>query len=147
MNTGSSAASARLNFFDSNGNPLALPLTFPQSAATAPLLAATLDRTLNPGAELVIVTTGPSAQTTQVGWAQLLTNGTIGGFAVFSDSINGDQEAMVPIETCYANTYILSFDNTNGAYTGTALANLVRKPYRRGYHHRRHVCAHPGLNL
>jgi sugar lactone lactonase YvrE len=128
VNTGSTAALARLNFFDNNGNPLLLPLSFPQPAATAgaagPLLAATLDRTLNPGAELVIVTTGPSTQTTQVGWAQLLTNGTIGGFAVFSDTISGDQEAVVPLETRNASTYVLSFDNSNGADTGIALANL-----------------------
>jgi len=131
VNTGSTAALVRLNFFDNNGNPLLLPLTFPQlpfpqSTPTAgPLLAATLDRTLNPGAELVILTTGPSTQTTQVGWAQLLTNGAIGGFAVFSQAIGGgDQEAAVPLETRNASTYILSFDNSNGADTGIALANL-----------------------
>jgi hypothetical protein len=71
VNTGSTAAQARLNFFDNNGNPLTLPLSFPQSpSAAGPLLAATLDRTLNPGAELVIQSTGPNSQPTLVGWAQ-----------------------------------------------------------------------------
>jgi sugar lactone lactonase YvrE len=127
VNTASTAALVRLNFFDNNGNPLSLPLNFPQLVTNpaGPLLATTLDRTLNPGAELLIQTTGPSTQTTQAGWAQLLTNGTIGGFAVFSQTIgSNDQEAVVPLETRNASTYVLSFDNSNGADTGIALANL-----------------------
>jgi hypothetical protein len=41
VNTGSTAVQARLNFFDNNGNPLTLPLSFPQSSpAAGPLLAA-----------------------------------------------------------------------------------------------------------
>ena len=129
VNTGSSPAQARLNFFDNNGNPLALPLSFPPpSGGAIPLvllLASTLDRTLNPGAELVIQSTGPNNQPTLVGWAQLLTNGTIGGFAVFSQAIgNTNQEAEVPMENRNASGYVVPFDNTNGSATGIALANI-----------------------
>jgi hypothetical protein len=126
VNTGSTAAQARLNFFDNNGNPLTLPLSFPQSSpAAGPLLAATLDRTLNPGAELVIQSTGPNSQPTLVGWAQLLTNGTIGGFAVFSQAIgNAVQDAEVPLENRNASGYVVPFDNTSGSATGVALANI-----------------------
>ena len=130
VNTGSSPAQARLNFFDDNGNPLALPLTFPSSSSGGAiplviLLASTLDRTVNPGAKLVIQTTGPNSSPTLVGWAQLLTNGAIGGFAVFSQAIgNANQEAEVPLENRNAGGYVVPFDNTNGAATGIALANI-----------------------
>jgi len=68
VNTGSTPVQTRLNFFDNNGNPLALPLSFPQSPnAAGPELAATLDRTVNPGAQLVIQSTGPNNQPTLVG--------------------------------------------------------------------------------
>ena len=129
VNTGTTPVQARLNFFDDNGNPLALPLSFPPpSGGASPLvllLASTLDRTLNPGAELVIQSTGPNSQPTLVGWAQLLTNGTIGGFAVFSQVVgNTIQDAEVPLENRNASGYVVPFDNTNGSATGIALANI-----------------------
>jgi hypothetical protein len=130
VNTGSSPALARLSFFDDNGNPLALPLSFPSSSSggAIPLvlvLASTLDRTLNPGAELVIQATGANSSPTLVGWAQLLTNGAIGGYAVFSQAIgSANQEAEVPLENRNAAGYVVPFDNTNGSATGIALANI-----------------------
>jgi hypothetical protein len=124
INTGTVAAQARLNFFDDNGNPLLLSLYFPQSSSVGPLLASTLDRTVNAGAALVIETTGPDSAPTQVGWAQLVTNGTVGGFAVFRQAIgSSSQEAVVPLENRNASGYVLFFDNTNGSATGVALAN------------------------
>jgi hypothetical protein len=126
VNTGTTPVQARLNFFDDNGKPLTLPLSFPQSSSvTGPLLASTLDRTLNPGAELVIQSTGPNSQPTLVGWAQLLTNGNLGGFAVYSQTIgNANQEAEIPLENRNAGGYVVPFDNTNGSATGVALANI-----------------------
>jgi hypothetical protein len=126
VNTGTTPVQARLNFFDDNGIPLTLPLNFPQSSSAAgPLLASTLDRTLNPGAALAIQSTGPNSQPTLVGWAQLVANGTIGGFAVYSQAIgNANQEAEIPLENRNAGGYVVPFDNTNGAATGIALANV-----------------------
>jgi hypothetical protein len=127
VNTSSSAAQVRLNFFDNNGNPLALPLSFPQasSPAAGPLLASTLDRTLNSGAQLVLQTTGPNSQPTLTGWAQVLTNGTLGGFAVLSQAIgNTNQQAEIPLGTSNSGDYVVPFDSTNGASTAIALANV-----------------------
>ena len=125
INTGSSAAQARLSFFDDNGNPLALPLSFPQSSSAAgSLLASTIDRTLQSGAQLVLQTTGPNSQPTQVGWAQVLTNGVLSGFAVFSQTMgNTNQQADVPLDAGISAHYIVPFDNTNGSSTALALAN------------------------
>ena len=104
-----------------------------RAAATAatpsggPLLASTLDRTLNGGASLIIETTGPDAQATQVGWAQLLSTGSVGGFATFTVNAS-HQEAVVPLEIRNASSYRLAFDNTGGLLTGLAIANLSRRP-------------------
>jgi sugar lactone lactonase YvrE len=126
VNTSSSPAQARLSFFDDNGNPLALPLSFPQlSSAAGPLLASTLYRTLQSGAQLVVQSTGPNNQPALSGWAQVQTNGVLGGFAVFSQAMgNTNQQAEVPLDTSYSGDYVVPFDNTNGSSTAIALANI-----------------------
>ena len=129
VNTGSEPESARLNFFDTNGNPLRLALSFPQTPGEDPLMASTLDRTLNPGALLVIQTPGPDSLQTVAGWAQLLTGANISGFAVLRQIVgNTFEDAEVPIETRNASAYVVPFDNTNGFHTGIALANTSAQP-------------------
>jgi hypothetical protein len=127
VNTGSTAAQARLNFFGDNGGPVTLPWTSPQVAnSSGPTLASTLDRTVNPGAEVVIQTTGPANLLVTEGWAQLLTNGRISGYTVFSDGGGSTvQDAVSPLENRNASGYVLPFDNTNGNVTGIAVANLT----------------------
>jgi hypothetical protein len=123
-NSGTVAAQARLNFFDDNGNPLPLSLTYPQTSTAPQPAAATVDRTLGPGAILIIEASGPDNQATQQGWAQLLGPSTISGFAVFRQSIGAAQhEAVVPAETRNAGSYLVPFDNLAGFVTGIAVAN------------------------
>jgi hypothetical protein len=125
VNSGTVASTARLSFFDDNGNPLALPLSFPQTSTVPQTPVTTLDRTLGPGATLIIESTGPDAQVTQVGSAQLLTTGNITGFAVFRQTVpSGQHEAVVPIESRNPGSFILPFDNTSGFVTGVAMANV-----------------------
>ena len=125
INTSSTAAQARLNFFaDPSGGALQLPFTFPQtSSSSAPLMASTLDQTINPNSLLVLDTTGPAAQTVNVGWAQLQAAGAVGGYGVFTNAPN-NWEAVVSLETRNAPSYILAFDNTGSIVTGLAIANL-----------------------
>jgi len=78
VNNGTTPAQIHMNFFDHNGNPLLLPLIFPQMSTTPSAPAATLDRTLTAGSVLIVQTTGPNTQTVQTGWAELLYNGAIG---------------------------------------------------------------------
>ncbi len=63
----------------------------------------------------------------QVGSAQLLAMGNVGGFAIFKYDLTG-QEAAVPLETREAPSYLLSFDNTDGAALGVALQNVAASP-------------------
>jgi hypothetical protein len=128
VNTGTMAAQVSLNFYGDNGSTLQLPLLFPQTSSTAPLLASTVNQTIGAGAELVIQTAGTGSQATVEGWAQLLTNGTVGGSAVFAwAAATGTQEAVVPVENQNVSAYVLPFDYTGGYQTGVAIANLTNQ--------------------
>ncbi len=124
VNKGSAAATARLSLFGDPSGPLTLPLAFPQlPSAPTPELASSLDRSLSANASLIVNTTGPQTPPVQVGSAQLSANGAVDGFAIFH-LIPGAQEAVVPMETRNANSYLLAFDNTGGVVLGVAVANV-----------------------
>jgi sugar lactone lactonase YvrE len=129
VNTGSAPAEVELNFFGANGNALALPLAFPQSSfltAAAPLVASTLDQTIAAGAEMIVQTAGTSSQANAQGWAQLLSNGTVSGSAVYAETTaTGTEEAVVPLETRNPAAFVLPFDYAGGYQTGVALVNLT----------------------
>jgi hypothetical protein len=118
------SAQSRLSLFDDSGSPLPVQLTFPQqTSGSGPVLASSLDHTIDPNGSLVINGGGPANVPVQVGSAQLAATGTVGGFAIFR-LIPTSQEAVVPIEIRNASSYLLAFDNTNGAALGIALANV-----------------------
>jgi hypothetical protein len=118
VNTGAISAQAQLKFYDQQGNPMTVPLLFPQTGATGSM--SSVSQTLAAGASLLIQTQGPASQSSQVGSAQLTTTGEVSGFAIFQ---NSGQEAVVPLEAGAVNSYTLVFDNTNNLATGVALAN------------------------
>ncbi len=124
INPGSSAVELELAFFDGNGNPLLLPLTYVQTNAKTTVASVTT--TLAAGASLVLLSQGSSATTVTEGSAQLTINGAgnVNGFAIFAYNPT-KQEAVVPIETRNPSAFILGFDNTNGLVTGVALANVA----------------------
>jgi len=103
---------------------LSLPLTFPQQPpASNPLLAASLDETISANASLTIQTAGPHTPPVQIGSAQLAATGAVDGFAIFHQ-IPTAQEAVVPMETRNAPSYLLAFDNTGGVVLGVAVENV-----------------------
>jgi hypothetical protein len=123
VNTGAAPSEAMLNFFGDDGSPLQLPFTFPQGPAASPLVVSTLDRVISANSLLVVDSQEPGTNPPQVGSAQLLTGSNIGGFAIFKYTVTG-QEAVVPLETRDAASYVLAFDNTGAVATGVALANV-----------------------
>jgi hypothetical protein len=129
VNKGTAAATMRLSFsgdgIDPTGTgPLTLPLAFPQQAgASGPLLAASFDQTLAVNASLIVDSSGPLTPPVLVGSAQLAATGTVDGFAIFHQIVT-TQEAVVPMETRNANSYLLAFDNTGGLVLGVALENV-----------------------
>jgi hypothetical protein len=128
VNTGGTTGEALLNVFANDGSPLQLPFTFSQVPSPAgALVASTLDQTLNANSLLVLDSQQPSNPNAQVGSAQVLTHGTVGGFAIFKYGPTG-QEAVVPLETRNAPSYVLAFDNTGVVGTGVAIANIAAQP-------------------
>jgi hypothetical protein len=129
VNKSGASQQARLSFFgdatDPTGNgALTLPLVFPQQSATSgAFLAASLDNTLNGNASLILNTAGPQTPPVLVGSAQLAATGAVDGFAIFR-LIPGAQEAVVPMETRSAPSYLLAFDNTGGVVLGVAVENI-----------------------
>jgi len=124
VNQSAGSEQARLSLFGDPSGPLTLPLTFPQqSAGSGPLLAASLDRTLGANASLVIDTAGPQTPPVLVGSAKLAATGALDGFAIFHLTPSA-QEAVVPLETRNASSYLLAFDNTSGVVLGVALENV-----------------------
>jgi hypothetical protein len=138
VNKGAAQAQARVSFFptifdSSFDGTLLLPVTFPQhpsasapvaTPAVGPLLASTFDRTLAANASLIFNTAGPQTPPVLLGSARLTAIGAVDGFAIFHH-IQTQQEAVVPLETRNANSYLLAFDNTGGAVLGVAVANLT----------------------
>ncbi len=122
-----SSATARLSLFGDPSGALTLPLVFPQSPAAAPILASSLDQTVAANASFVITTAGPQTPPVLVGSAQLAATGAVDGFAIFH-LIPGAQEAVVPLETRNASSYLLAFDNTAGVVLGVAVENVSSQP-------------------
>lgn len=124
VNLGASSAVARFTFAGDQGNSLTMPLTFPQLDAVSPELAATLDRTIAPNAQMVMESTGPANTAVLTGSGEVATNGSISAFGTFSYPALG-WNALVPLETRNAGKYILAFDNSGNLSTGVAVANLA----------------------
>ncbi len=129
INKDTAAAQVNLSFFgdasDPTGNgPLVLPVTFPQQPPPAGTQSSSLSLPLAAGASLIVKTGGPPTPPVLVGSAQLAATGAVDGFAIFHQNQTA-QEAVVPMETRNASSYLLAFDNTNGLVLGVALENVT----------------------
>ncbi|MEB2361242.1 MAG: BACON domain-containing protein [Bryobacteraceae bacterium] len=80
---------------------------------------------LQPGNVYTVQTAG-QGNLTFIGWAELVTNQAVSGFAVYRQRIPGvaDQEATVPINTESMQSFLLPFDNRDFFRTTMAIANL-----------------------
>ncbi|HSR09484.1 MAG TPA: hypothetical protein VLM42_20285, partial [Bryobacteraceae bacterium] len=121
---GTVPAQTRLSLFGDDGSPLPVEFNLPQApSASGPLVAASLDHTIAAHALVVLDGLGPTSAPVQTGSAQLGATGTVGGFAIFH-LIPNAQEAVVPLETRNASSYLLAFDNTAGLVLGVAVENV-----------------------
>jgi hypothetical protein len=74
-------------------------------------------------ASLIVDTAGDQTPPVLVGSAQLSATGSVDGFAIFHQIVTS-QEAVVPLETRNASSYLLAFDNTNRLALGVAVENV-----------------------
>jgi len=124
VNTGSATAHAKLSFFDDNGKAVAIPVSVLRTTINTTVTSTTFSRTIPAGGMAVLECSNTALATGQTGWAQLSTDGGIGGSAVFRYTTNAvSQEAAVPLSTPDASDSILVFDNTGGYDNSVALAN------------------------
>ncbi len=112
INLGNAAAQAHLRFFDDNGLALTVPAT------------SSLDPLLPPHSTVTIESTGADNSSAQSGSARLTSDGPVTGLVRFRYGPR-DQEAIVPLETRNAGSYLLAFDNTGGLATGVGVANVA----------------------
>jgi len=131
VNNTTAPATARFSFFgdalDPSGNgPLTVPVAFPQQTGlSGPLLASSFDQTLAANASLIVNSAGAPTSPVLVGSAQLAaTTSGVDGFAIFHQ-IATTQEAVVPMQTRNASSYVLAFDNTNELVLGVAVENVT----------------------
>ena len=124
VNKGASSAIARASLFAPGGPPLPLPLNLPdQPSIAGSLVASSLDQTLAPNAIFTARATGPANVAYLEGSAQLAATGSVDGFEIFHFDPSA-QEAVVPLETRTAPSFLLAFDDTNTVVTGVAVGNV-----------------------
>jgi hypothetical protein len=128
VNKGTSTAQTLLSFFGdlaepSGDGPLTLPLTFPQQPGLGQSFSSSLNQNISANASLIVATGGSETPPVLVGSAQLASTGAVDGFAIFHHIVT-TQEAVVPMETRNASSYLLAFDNTKGLVLGVAVENV-----------------------
>jgi len=74
----------------------------------------------------VTIETAGVSPTVQQGWAEVLTDQWVTGFAVFRQTVPGfaPQEAAVPVNTGAPLRQLVPFDNSGGFTTSLAVANM-----------------------
>jgi len=124
-NTSAAAVPVTVALHDDLGNALTLPLTTTQQGVSQTTTAASVSTTLNPNTTLLI-SMGDQVASTVVGWADVLSTVSIGGYAIFrwTPQTGSPQEGTVPLQSQFPSTFTLPYDNTAGFVMGVALANL-----------------------
>jgi len=108
-------AQISLNFLKQDGSPQALPIVGETATRTSVV------RAIGAGGSVTIQTNGDPRGNTAIGWAELVTTGTVTGLATFRSAGSPDQFAAVGL-TSSARRLVMPFDNL-GAATGMALIN------------------------
>jgi hypothetical protein len=119
--------SVRAAFRADDGRSLTLPLIIIQQGTPQAASASSVERTLEPGATLLIESEAPASSATLVGWAEVISSGPVSGFAIFRQrgQDSRDAEGTAPLESSRASSLVLPFDNTAGFATGVAFVNLT----------------------
>lgn len=125
VNTSSAAVPVKVALYDDNGSSLPLPLTTTLDGVSQATTAASFDATIKPNATLLI-STGEQIASTVVGWADVLSNGSLKGYVIFRSTpqSGSPSEGTVPLELQFPSSITLPYDNADGFVMGVALANL-----------------------
>ena len=124
VNTSSAAVPVTVALHNDDGSVLTLPVTTTQQGNSQTTTTASVSATINPNATLLI-STGQLASTV-VGWADVLSTGSLGGYAIFRQTpqTGSPSEGTVPLQSQFPSTVTVPYDNTASFVMGVALANL-----------------------
>ncbi|MEP6962274.1 MAG: hypothetical protein ABI995_09350 [Acidobacteriota bacterium] len=122
LNTGSNTTSSTLKFLAENGSTMPVSLTDSRAGTTAVL--STQEADLVSRSILPLTSRGSPTLPLLVGSTLLYGSQALDGFGIFRFKPT-NQEAVVPLETRDATSYILAFDNTNNVSTGVAISNVT----------------------
>lgn len=125
VNNSTAALPLMVALHNQDGTALSLPVTTTLAGIAQTTTTSTINATINPKATLLI-STGDGITSTAVGWADILSSGTVGGFCIFRQTPPGGSpsEGTVPLQSQSPTTLTLPYDDTNGFTMGFALANL-----------------------
>jgi hypothetical protein len=125
VNTSSVAAPVTVALHGDDGSALALPVTTAQQGISQATTTSSVSATVNPNATLLI-SVGDQVASTVVGWADVLSTGSLGGYAIFRSTpqTGSPSEGTVSLQSQFPSTVTLPYDNTAGFIMGAALANL-----------------------
>jgi hypothetical protein len=125
INTSSSAVPVTVVLHGDDGSALTLPVTTTQQGASQTSTTASVNATINPNATLLI-STGDQIASTAVGWADVLSTGSLGGYAIFRSTpqTGSPSEGTVPLQSQFPPAVTLPYDDTAGFVMGVALANM-----------------------
>ena len=125
INTSLVAVPVTVALHNDDGSALTLPVTTTQQGVSQTTTTSSVNATISPNATWLI-STGDQVASTVVGWADVLSSGSLGGYAIFRTSSPNSpvSEGTVPLQSQYPSTITLAYDNTAGFVMGVALANL-----------------------
>jgi virginiamycin B lyase len=130
VNTASVPISVNVGLHNANGGALSLPVMTTQHGATQTTTTASVSATIDPNATLLI-NIGSGLAATVVGWADVVTSGSVNGYAIFrsTSQTGATSEGTVLLVPHHrgripSSPVILPYDNSAGFVTGVAIANL-----------------------
>jgi hypothetical protein len=99
INTSTAPVNVTVQLRGDDGSTLSLPVTVTQASGAETTTALSFNGTINPIWTLLL-STGDGIHSTAVGWAKVLSTGSISGFAIFRFiGPNGVSEAPVPLQS------------------------------------------------
>lgn len=125
INTSSAALPVTVGLHNGDGSAMTLPVTTIQQGVSETATTASVNGTINPNATFE-VSIGGQTGTTVVGWADVLSSGSLAGYAIFRSTpqTGSPSEGTVSLQSQSPTTMTLPYDNTASFVMGVALANL-----------------------
>ncbi len=125
LNVSAAPVKASLNFWDSNGHALVLPIVSRSGERPLANQASSIDCSLESMAMCTVESEGAADSAPLVGWAELSSSGEVVGFELLRSKIapDAEAEASVPLDQRSGTAFVLAFDDSPGFRTGVAIAN------------------------